>query len=184
MPSPLPETKHTAAIGKHPFRQSQPTTDLQNSRNQPDLQFPVAQGFTMPQNVSSAPSATPTPRNLSRQASPTGFQGPSSKRRKQSGVSKVPTGLTMTKLETTPQPSSSASTTPSNMPMSHFSPNNQPFRIPAERGYAIPSNNHHRLQMGHRRRIAMILGFSVQTNPKVRKACRSHSSFPPQLCAP
>ncbi|KAK2764268.1 hypothetical protein FQN54_008960 [Arachnomyces sp. PD_36] len=141
VPSPIPENKGNNGLGKHPFRPSQSTTDLQNIRNQPDLQFPTAQGFTIPQNGPGGPSATPTPRNLSRQASPTGLQGPSSKRRKQSGVAKVPTNLTMTKLETTPQPSPSTSTTPSTMPMSHFSPNNQSFRPPTERGYAIPSNN-------------------------------------------
>lgn len=142
IPGPISESKGKSAIGQHSFRLSQSTTDLQNLRAQSNFQYPTTPGpVTMSQNVSNGASATPTPRNLSRQASPTGFQGPSTKRRKQSGSAKVPAGLTMTKLETTSQASPGSSTTPSTMSNSHFSPNNQPFHLPAERGYAIPSGN-------------------------------------------
>lgn len=142
IPGPVPESKGKAAIGQHSFRVSQSATDLHNLRTQSNSQYPITPGpFTTTQNGSNGASATPTPRNLSRQASPTGFQGPSTKRRKQSGSAKVPAGLTMTKLDTTPQASPGSSTTPSTMSNSHFSPNNQPFSLPSERGYAIPSNN-------------------------------------------
>lgn len=141
MPGPIPESKGPAAVG-HPFRLSQSATDPQSLQTQSNTRYDTPPGpFPGTQNPSNGASATPTPRNLSRQASPTGFQGPSSKRRKQSGSAKVPAGLTMTKMETTPQPSPGSSTTQSAMPFSHFSPNNQPFQVPAERGYAIPSNN-------------------------------------------
>lgn len=117
------------------FKQSYSTTDLQGLQYNFNPSYPMSNGFTMsgaggmgpssrPQSNSSMPqssstSTTVTPRNLSRPASPTGEKGPS-KRRKQSGSGKIPSGLTMTRLDTS-QPSGS-STAPNTATASTFAP--------------------------------------------------------------
>ena len=90
------------SFGNAPFRLSHSTTDLyglQHNFTHAHAQ-PLPNPSTVPQAASQSTSATLTPRNLSRQASPSGPSGPSSKKRKSSGPGKVPTGLAMTKLET------------------------------------------------------------------------------------
>jgi hypothetical protein len=88
-------------LGPVPVRLSHSTTDLAGLQHNFNPQFPMApQPFAMPQNISTSSSSTLTPRNLSRPASPTGFAAPSSKRRKHSGSGKLPSGLTMTRIET------------------------------------------------------------------------------------
>lgn len=90
------------ANGMAPFRVSHSSSDLQGLKQQ---QYPVQyQQHGMNANSVSHPSQSTsgsmTPRNLSRQGSPSGSIGPSCKKRKASGsVSKVPTGLAMTKME-------------------------------------------------------------------------------------
>lgn len=73
-----------------------------------------------------------TPRNLSRQASPTDFPGPQTKRRKQSSSGRVPSELAMTRLET---PASSVSNMASAAQLSigrgFASPTERPFVTPA-----------------------------------------------------
>lgn len=90
------------SFGHAPFRLSQSTNDLQGLRHNFDPLFGQAPPNVLPpsQMVSQTTSGTMTPRNLSRQASPSGMSGPSTKKRKASGPGKVPTGLAMTKLET------------------------------------------------------------------------------------
>lgn len=81
-----------------PFRNSHSSSDLQSlQRTYPGIYQSSAGTSSHP---SQATSATMTPRNLSRQASPSGSSGPYAKKRKASGSSKVPSGLAMTKLET------------------------------------------------------------------------------------
>ncbi|KAL5342371.1 hypothetical protein BJX70DRAFT_318881 [Aspergillus crustosus] len=104
-------------------RQSPSATDIQslqqrlNSQNQPGGAF-----------IQSANSGTPSnrqgSRGLSRQASPNDIQGPNSKRRKHSSNStRLPTELTMTKLE--------------NSQSSVRAVSNEP-QIPVARGFASP----------------------------------------------
>lgn len=89
------------------FKQSFSTNDLNGLQNNFNPTFPMATSNN-PFAISSGTSATLTPRNLSRPASPSASMGPSSKRRKQSGSGKLPSGLTMTRLDTMPlQPGSS-----------------------------------------------------------------------------
>ena len=84
-----------------PYRQAFSTTDLQNlSHNFGNHIRQPNSGFATPQNPSHTTSATLTPRNLSRQASPSAPVGPHQKRRKASGHGKIPDGLTMTQLQT------------------------------------------------------------------------------------
>jgi IPT/TIG domain/Ankyrin repeats (many copies) len=108
-------------IGSKMFKQSLSTTDLQGLQHNFNPNFPMNSShnpFAVPSMTS---SATLTPRNLSRPASPTGFSGPS-KRRKQSGSGKIPSGLTMTRLETS-QPHGGSSTMPNTATASSFAPN-------------------------------------------------------------
>ncbi|PGH17176.1 hypothetical protein AJ79_01314 [Helicocarpus griseus UAMH5409] len=119
-----------------PFRLSHSATDLQALRNN---QFSVPQEQpSKPQNTQSNSPAAAPPRSLSRQASPNDLQGPSSKRRKQSGSGKLPAGLTMTKVESPRNAAPVANSTankqnprPSRMP---------PFNGQAERPFVIPSS--------------------------------------------
>src|SRR5699024_9355779 len=72
------------------------TADLQSLQQQ--LNSPYQPGsFTVSQN--STTNGSSTPRSLSRQTSPNDFQGPTSKRRKHSSSARLPSELTMTKLE-------------------------------------------------------------------------------------
>ena len=91
-----------SSFGSGPFRLSHSTTDLQGLQHDfnPLYAQPPLNSVPPSQIVSQSTSAAVTPRNLSRQASPSGPSGPSTKKRKASGPSKVPTGLAMTKLET------------------------------------------------------------------------------------
>jgi hypothetical protein len=87
-----------------PFRQSRSSPDL------PGLQRDFLNSYIpsggnifsahSSQSAASSASATMAPRNLSRQASPSGTAGPNAKKRKPSSCGKIPSGLTMTRLET------------------------------------------------------------------------------------
>lgn len=78
------------------------------------------------------------PRNLSRPASPNGLPGPTTKRRKQSGSGKVPSGLTMTRLDTS-QPAAAPSTMPNTAASSPYAPNMTSYIGPHDRQFAMPS---------------------------------------------
>ncbi|ODH21237.1 hypothetical protein ACO22_05693 [Paracoccidioides brasiliensis] len=95
-------------VAQSPFRLSHSATDLQALRHN-QFDGPRDLHNKPPNSQPNALLVFPT-RNLSRQASPTDFQGPSSKRRKQSGSGKLPAGLTMTKME-----NSRNTTTPVNL---------------------------------------------------------------------
>ncbi|KAK8107692.1 Ankyrin repeat protein [Apiospora kogelbergensis] len=83
-----------------PFRQTQSSSDLQSLQHGASLQNSASKHHN-----SQATSTTATPRNLSRQASPTSPAGPAAKRRKpSSNNNKLPQALAMTRLETIPQP--------------------------------------------------------------------------------
>ncbi|OAX81313.1 hypothetical protein ACJ72_04348 [Emergomyces africanus] len=123
-------------VAQPPFRLSHSATDLQALRNN---QFPVSRDTSnTPQNTQSNPPAGFPPRNLSRQASPTDFQGPSSKRRKQSGSSKLPAGLTMTRVESSRNAVVAAN--PTINKQSSQTSRKQPFNGPTERPFVIPAS--------------------------------------------
>ncbi|KFY48407.1 hypothetical protein V495_01363 [Pseudogymnoascus sp. VKM F-4514 (FW-929)] len=84
------------------FRASQSSNDAQGLQRNYPLSYAPSSTLGTPQASQNAPSTT-TPRSLSRQASPSGSIGPSNKKRKASGSSKVPSGLAMTRLENMPQ---------------------------------------------------------------------------------
>jgi hypothetical protein len=83
-----------------PFRVSHSSSDLQGLQRNFNMQYQPPMGLNGSSISSQATSTTMTPRNISRQASPSASIGPSSKKRKASGSGKVPTGLAMTRLET------------------------------------------------------------------------------------
>lgn len=124
----------SAVFAHHPapFRMSHSTNDLQGLRHHfsPPNSHHMRQ-FTGNLNglngMSATTSATTTPRNLSRPASPSAQPPPSAKKRKSSGASRaqIPQGLTMTKLETTSGPSStitSAAPSPYNGGLNNTNP--------------------------------------------------------------
>ena len=130
------DTVSGSPMGSKSFKQSLSTTDLQGLQHNFNPKFPMTSTpntLTFPATTSSATSATMTPRNLSRPASPTGVKGPA-KRRKQSGSGKIPSGLTMTKLETSG--SVNGSSTMPNTATSTFAPN---FLIMAKDRFPGPS---------------------------------------------
>ena len=103
MASPLytqePLNSFTPAL----YRNAHSTTDLQSLQQSFNPQF-LAQTMTpyaIPHESSQTTSTSMTPRNLSRQASPSPNGGPLPKKRKASGgVGRVPNNLTMTRLQT------------------------------------------------------------------------------------
>ncbi|KAJ5553219.1 hypothetical protein N7494_002597 [Penicillium frequentans] len=107
------------------FASPQSPTDLQGLQQRFNSQYQLTpSSFAAVQgsaNGTSAPSHTS--RSLSRQASPTDFPGPQSKRRKHSSSGRLPSELTMTRMET-PQSSSAAMNA---------------AQLAAARGYASPT---------------------------------------------
>ena len=125
--------------GSRMFKQSFSTTDLNGLQPNFNPNFPMtatSTPFAIPPGVSTNTSTTFTPRNLSRPASPSGPSGPTTKRRKQSGSGKIPSNLTMTRLETS-QASAGTSTIANSTATSPF-----PITMSmnhSDRGFAVPS---------------------------------------------
>ncbi|KAI2634239.1 hypothetical protein GGS26DRAFT_38896 [Hypomontagnella submonticulosa] len=130
---PLPTTSDVKPIETSmTFHSPQSAPELQGLTQNGTFAFP-----SVPVTNSQAASvATVTPRNLSRQASPTSPSGPITKKRKASGSMKLPPNLLMTRLETIQSPPmapgqqnesnvTSAATSP-------FSPNMGAFPISAD----------------------------------------------------
>lgn len=125
-----------------PFRLSHSSSDLQGMQRNFNLQqFPAPMSVGTSPQPSQNTSATMTPRNLSRQTSPSASSGPTSKKRKASSSGKVPTGLAMTRLETAqpapavPLPSLSATTSTAPSP---FTPQFTNFPPPTEQQFGQP----------------------------------------------
>ena len=132
------EYQGNQSSGGKMFKQSFSTTDLSGLQHNFNPNFPMtatSTPFAIPSAISSNTSATLTPRNLSRPASPSGPSGPTTKRRKQSGSGKIPSNLTMTRLETS-QKSGGSSTMPNSAVTSPFSTNM--MMNTADRGFAMP----------------------------------------------
>ncbi|KAI9923777.1 hypothetical protein ASPWEDRAFT_172062 [Aspergillus wentii DTO 134E9] len=116
------------ATAQQSFQSSPSATDLQGLQQRLNSQYQLTPGSFAVQNpTNNTPSSQ---RSLSRQTSPNDFQGPMSKRRKHSNSGRLPSELTMTKLET-PQSSTAG---PSTSPAMSNAP-----QFPAARGFASPS---------------------------------------------
>ncbi|KAE8353411.1 hypothetical protein BDV28DRAFT_133137 [Aspergillus coremiiformis] len=139
-PSPsLPDGTQLPGVGVFPSgpvvdngkssASSQPSsaTDLQGLQQRFNSQYQLPSG-SYPMSQNSTHGAASTSRSLSRQSSPCDFQGPMSKRRKHSNSGRLPSELTMTKLDNA-QPSASISSTSAVN-------NDSPFSAP--RGFASP----------------------------------------------
>ncbi|KAI1083895.1 hypothetical protein F5B20DRAFT_357122 [Whalleya microplaca] len=94
-PSMVPNDKSSAEPPSS-FRQSQSNHDVQGLGQNGTFGFPPTSAMGNPQMT----PVTSTPRNMSRQGSPTMATGSLPKKRKASGSVKLPNGLAMTKLET------------------------------------------------------------------------------------
>jgi IPT/TIG domain/Ankyrin repeat len=126
-------SQELAKGGQQPFQISS-NADLQSLQQQLSSQYSMTPGaFAIPQGSGNS-SASLTPRNSSRHTSPSDYGGGSSnKRRKHSGSSKLPTGLTMTRLDS-PQATPSANSSVN----SHFSSNSRGYFSPVEQPFATP----------------------------------------------
>ncbi|GLA58085.1 hypothetical protein AtubIFM54640_007228 [Aspergillus tubingensis] len=127
--SPSVDTGKSSAPSQQ-ASQSSSATDLQGLQQRFNTQYLTSGSFPVSQSSTNGTTTnTQTPRSLSRQTSPNDFQGPMSKRRKHSNSGRLPSELTMTKLENT-QSSGSVS--------SSSAPNNDP-PFPSTRGFASPA---------------------------------------------
>lgn len=117
------------------FGSPQSPTDLQGLQQRFNSQYQLTpSSFAVAQTVPNGVSSnSQTPRNLSRQASPTDFQGPQTKRRKHSSSGRLPSELTMTRMET-PQSSSSAMNNAAQLAAARG------FASPTERPFVAPSS--------------------------------------------
>ncbi|KAI6267349.1 hypothetical protein MCOR28_010259 [Pyricularia oryzae] len=105
-------------------------------------EVPASKSVTFPSGLSTPQQPqhiVQTPRNLSRPVSPNGSSGPSAKKRKSSGgMTKVPSGLAMTRIETSQSPGACKPTGNGQMnsaipsATSPFTPNLSSFSISAE----------------------------------------------------
>jgi hypothetical protein len=136
---PAPESSTGPVNNMAAFRMSHSSSDLQGLQRN----FPVQPiQFTPPINPpptssqSSQNSSTTVTRGVSRQNSPSASTGPTAKKRKASGSSKVPSGLAMTRLETSQAPSNS-STASTKVP-SPFTPSMNSFPTSAEHSFMPP----------------------------------------------
>ncbi|KAI0124615.1 hypothetical protein F4776DRAFT_665175 [Hypoxylon sp. NC0597] len=116
------------------FHSSQSTSDLQGLAQNGPFAFPPVPINNNPQTA----PVTATPRNLSRQGSPTSPSGPIPKKRKASGSVKLPSGLAMTRLETGQSPPMMlpAESTVTSAATSPFSPNMATFPMAAEPSFS------------------------------------------------
>ncbi|KAJ5331332.1 hypothetical protein N7476_001115 [Penicillium atrosanguineum] len=117
------------------FASPQSPTDLQGLQQRFNSQYQLTpSSFAAAQNSANGVSSTSqTPRSLSRQASPTDFQGPQTKRRKHSSSGRLPSELTMTRMET-PQSSNSAMTNSAQLAAARG------FTSPTERPFVTPTS--------------------------------------------
>lgn len=128
------------AVNPKMFKQSFSTTDLHGLQHNFNPNFPMTPAgnpFAIPSALTSQTSTTLTPRNLSRPASPSGPSGPTNKRRKQSGSGKLPSALTMTRLDTSHAPPGHV-TMPNTAASSPYAPNMTSYIGPSDRHFAIP----------------------------------------------
>ncbi|EXJ61082.1 hypothetical protein A1O7_05235 [Cladophialophora yegresii CBS 114405] len=129
------------AVNPKISRQSYSMTDLQTLQHNFNPTFPMPSAstpFAIPSAVPPQTASNFTARNLSRPASPNGPAGPSIKRRKQSGSGKLPSGLTMTRLDTS-HPHQPPSTLPNTGTSSPYAPNMTSYMGSHDRPFAMPS---------------------------------------------
>lgn len=127
------------STGANPFRLSHSSSDLQSLQQNISMQYQQPLTLATP-TTHQNPAMTITPRNLSRQVSPSPSIGPSSKKRKASGSSKVPSGLAMTRLETGATNISPGATSGA-MVTSPFTPNQNGFSLSNDQPLSHPTMN-------------------------------------------
>ena len=177
-PSKLPRTSESVqfpgpgvvfkeCIGPRQFTHAHSTTDLQGLQHDPNPQYMQhVTHFNNPQITSQPVSVSTTPYNLSRPPSPSLYSGQQSKRRKTSGVGKLPDGLTMTRLPNShgsgTQTSGAGSSGPTYAQGSHI-PNYSNFSSSTDR--SIQHSAHHGFSRSTNGGQATCLTFPPNTNP-------------------
>ncbi|KAG6160507.1 hypothetical protein E4U11_003961 [Claviceps purpurea] len=125
IPAPLPQPMDTGNMASGPqsgaFQVAQQNRDSNVNRGG---QQPPSSGKTTP----TLHASTITGRTLSRPSSPN--QGGPAKKRKSSNSGRVPNGLTMTRLDTSPAPTSQTTSSQVSNAPSPFSPHLSPFQTP------------------------------------------------------
>lgn len=122
--------------------------------------------FNNPQIASQPGSASTTPFNLSRPPSPSLYTGPQSKRRKTSGIGKLPDGLTMTRLPDSHVPNISASG-PAPTGLLSGSRSHAPSygNFPATMDHSLHHSTHSRFPRSMNAEPTTSLPFQANTNP-------------------
>ncbi len=151
-----------------PFTHAHSSTDLQGLPQNSNPHFTQhVTHFNNPQITSQPGSASTTPFNLSRPPSPSLHTGPKSKRRKTSGVGKLPDGLTMTRLQNSHVP---------NLPASGLAPsdssngNRMPYApshgsFPTTLDPSVHHSTHRRFPPSTNEGTTTSLPFQPNTNP-------------------
>ena len=178
VPSNLPKTSDGAqfpgpgvvfkeCLGPRQFTHAHSTTDLQGLQNEPYPQYMQhVTHFNNTQITSQPVSASTTPYNLSRPPSPSQYSGQPPKRRKTSGIGKLPDGLTMTRLPNSHVPntqtSGAGSTGPTCAQRSH-GPSYSNF--PPSAGHSIHQSTPHGFPHSSNGGQATSLPFQSNTSP-------------------
>lgn len=90
---------HIRGFGATQFRGSMSSPNLAGLNDQYIPPYRVAHSRNNSHSESQASTAPPTPRNISRPASPQEMPGHTAKKRKSGGISRLPPGLVMTKMD-------------------------------------------------------------------------------------
>ncbi|KAJ6013717.1 hypothetical protein N7540_008308 [Penicillium herquei] len=114
------------------FASPQSPTDLQGLQQRFNSQYQLTPSSFAQGAVNGVAAGSQSSRTLSRQASPTDFPGPQTKRRKHSSSGRLPSELTMTRMETQ-QSSSSAMSSAAQLAAArgYASPTERPFVTPS-----------------------------------------------------
>lgn len=125
----------TNSLNGRGFASPQSPTDLQGLQQRFSSEHQLTpSSFAHTNGTNGISPTSQTPRNLSRQASPVEFSGPQTKRRKHSSSGRLPSELTMTRMESPHQssPAASAGVRPAQVAaFGYTSPGERPFVTPA-----------------------------------------------------
>ena len=117
--------------GTNSFAAPQSPTDLQGLQQRFNSQYQLTPSSFTAQGSANGVSLPQQSRSLSRGASPSDFQGPQSKRRKHSSSGRLPSELTMTRLETPQSSAAAMNATQIAAARGFASPTERPFVTPS-----------------------------------------------------
>ena len=178
IPSKLPKTSDDVqfsgpgvvfkeCLGPTQFTHAHSATDLPGLLHDPNPQYTQNLTYFNNPHITSQPvSASTTPYNLSRPPSPSLYSGQQPKRRKTSGIGKLPDGLTMTRLPNSNVPNTQISGVGPNSPTyarGFHGPGYSNF--PPSVDHSMHQLTHHRLPHSMNGGQATSLPFQSNTSP-------------------